>query len=64
MNIELINKKDCSDNCNRYGKHTRYKRCSKCGTRKINLDLTELTNRSGRLNKYFLCNECDKLQEY
>lgn len=63
MNIELINKKDCSDHSNRYGRHTRSKRCFKCGTRKINLDLTKLTNKFGRLNKHFLCDQCDQIKE-
>ena len=63
MNIELIKKEDVSQNYGKYGKNTRRKRCGKCGTRKTDLDLTELTDKFGRLNKYFLCDECNQIKE-
>ncbi|MCZ7404289.1 MAG: hypothetical protein O8C67_05070 [Candidatus Methanoperedens sp.] len=61
MTLLLVKADDCARTSDRkYGKNTRIKRCSECGTRKANLDLTELINRYGRLKRNYLCDECDK----
>jgi hypothetical protein len=63
MTLTLIKKKDVVQNYGEWRRHTRYKKCFKCGTEKINLDLTELINRNGRLRKSFLCDRCDQIKE-
>jgi protein-arginine kinase activator protein McsA len=62
LTLQLVKAEDCTKTNNRkYGKNTRIKRCTQCGTRKANLDLTELTNSHGRLKRNYLCDECDKI---
>jgi hypothetical protein len=62
MNIKLVPKEDVSKNYGKSTRHTKYKRCFKCWTRKVNLNLTEIVNRNGRLTKNFLCDLCDKIK--
>ena len=62
--MKIVPKEDVvKDNTGIWGRQTRYKKCSKCGTKKINLDLTELINRNGRLSKSFLCDDCDRIKK-
>jgi predicted RNA-binding Zn-ribbon protein involved in translation (DUF1610 family) len=63
MTLDLIPKEDCTSTNNniRYGKFTRYKRCHKCGTTKINIGLTETVKMTTRYGKRYLCDQCDKI---
>jgi hypothetical protein len=57
MTINLINEKDVHKPA--CGKYTRNKRCYKCDTKDINIELTELVRINGRLRQQYSCDKCD-----
>jgi hypothetical protein len=63
MVLELIGINDIVKKGDRnYWKNFDSKTCSKCGTENINNGLTEIKGRSGKGQKSYLCDLCDKIK--